>query len=218
MLLQQQASRGGASAAAAAAASRQAAVACVPRPVAPSRRHHRRAAPATPRALPAASSSGVPVVPNEELARVAELISTGMMDDERRAKVGAIAEALGVTVGEAKHMAYRKKALLQTPPEELATRLEAVAAKAGLALADARRVVALQPGMLLGDAEATKQAEALAAAVKVLAYELRAPQEEIVRLILDNPSVLHGRDARLSAADVAHLASLREPAGRIALD
>jgi hypothetical protein len=203
----------------------------------------------------------VPAVPNEELARVAELISTGMMDDEReslsasaagrpapsprfaagsplthqapstplplhpqpthptgRAKVGAIAEALGVTVGEAKHMAYRKKALLQTAPEELATRLEAVAAKAGLALADARRVVALQPGMLLGDAEATKQAEALAAAVKVLAYELRAPQEEIVRLILDNPSVLHGRDARLSAADVAHLASLREPAGRIALD
>lgn len=207
-------------------------------------------------------------MPNEELARVAELISTGMMDDEReshvrqasprqtpflllppkappltasdshpaqqkttppkpnktknkkpgRAKVGAIAGALGVTVGEAKHMAYRKKALLQDDPQELAARLEAVAAKAGLPLADARRVVALQPGMLLGDAEAAKQAEALAGAVRVLAYELRAPQNEIVRLILDNPSVLHGRDARLSAADVAHLAALREPTGRIAVD
>lgn len=135
-----------------------------------------------------------------------------------RAKVGAIAGALGVTVGEAKHMAYRKKALLASPPEELAARLEAVAAKAGLALADARKVVALQPGMLLDDAEASRQAEALAAAVRVLAYDLNASRDEVVRLILDNPSVLHGRDARLSAADVAHLAALREPTGRIAMD
>lgn len=149
---------------------------------------------------------------------MAEMISTGMMDDERRAKVGALAEVLGVTIGEAKAMAFRKKQLLQLDPPELARRLEAVAEKAGLPLADARRVVALQPGMLLDDAEAARQAEALAAAVRVLAYELRAPREEIVRLILDNPSVLHGRDARLSVADVAHLAALREPGGRIAAD
>jgi hypothetical protein len=115
-------------------------------------------------------------------------------------------------------MAYRKKQLLAAAPDELAARLEAVAAKAGVALADARRVVALQPGMLLGDAEASRQAEALAAAVRVLAYDLNAPRDEVVRLILDNPSVLHGRDARLSAADVAHLAALREPTGRIAAD
>jgi len=135
-----------------------------------------------------------------------------------RAKIGALAAALGVTVSEAKHMAYRKKQLLAAAPDELAARLEAVAAKAGVALADARRVVALQPGMLLGDAEASRQAEALAAAVRVLAYDLNAPRDEVVRLILDNPSVLHGRDARLSAADVAHLAALREPTGRIAAD
>lgn len=117
-------------------------------------------------------------------------------------------------------MVYRKKQLLQddATPAELAARLEAVAQKTGLSLADARRAVALQPGMLLGDADAAKQAEGLAAAVRVLAYELRAPKEEIVRLILDNPSVLHGRDARLSVADVAHLAALLEPTGRIAAD
>jgi hypothetical protein len=113
-------------------------------------------------------------------------------------------------------MAYRKKGLLQLPPAELAARLSAVADKSGLPLDDARRVVALQPGMLLDDAEATRQAEALAAAVRVLSYELRAPRDEVVRLILDNPSVLHGREARLGAADVAHLAALREPSGRIA--
>jgi hypothetical protein len=115
-------------------------------------------------------------------------------------------------------MAYRKKQLMQLAPQELASRLKAVATKAGLDLADARRVVALQPGMLLDDAEAARQAEALAGAVRVLAYELRAPREEVVRLILDNPSVLHGREARLSVADVAHLAALREPSGRIAMD
>jgi len=130
----------------------------------------------------------------------------------------ALADILGVTIGEAKSMAFRKKALADADPADLAARLETISAKAGLEPADARRVAALQPGMLLGDAEASRQVDALAGAVRVLAYELRATREQIVRLILDNPSVLHGRDARLGAADVARLAALLEPTGRIAVD
>jgi hypothetical protein len=37
----------------------------------------------------------------------------------------------------------------------------------------------------------------------------------VVRLILENQSVLHGREMHLSVADIAHLAMMREPTGRI---
>jgi hypothetical protein len=38
----------------------------------------------------------------------------------------------------------------------------------------------------------------------------------VVDLILNNQSILHGREMHLSVADIAHLAMLREPRGRIA--
>jgi hypothetical protein len=38
---------------------------------------------------------------------------------------------------------------------------------------------------------------------------------QVVELILKNQSVLHGRELRLSVADMAHLAMLREPGGRV---
>lgn len=63
---------------------------------------------------------------------------------------------------------------------------------------------------------AQKQAEALKLGIRAICYELNAPKEEIVELILKNQSVLHGRDMHLSVADVAHLAMLRQPTGRIA--
>ena len=60
-----------------------------------------------------------------------------------------------------------------------------------------------------------KQADALAMGIRAICYELNAPKEEVVDLILKNQSVLHGREMHLSVADIAHLAMLREPKGRI---
>jgi hypothetical protein len=42
------------------------------------------------------------------------------------------------------------------------------------------------------------------------------PCVQVVELILKNQSVLHGREMHLSVADIAHLAMLREPTGRVA--
>lgn len=36
---------------------------------------------------------------------------------------------------------------------------------------------------------------------------------QVVELILNHPSILHGRELRLSVADMAHLSLLREPKG-----
>lgn len=54
---------------------------------------------------------------------------------------------------------------------------------------------------------------ALAAGCAVL---IVAAPMQVVELILKNQSVLHGREMHLSVADIAHLAMLREPTGRIA--
>lgn len=61
-----------------------------------------------------------------------------------------------------------------------------------------------------------RNAEALALGVRAICYELNASKEEVIELILKNQSVLHGREMHLSVADIAHLAMLREPTGRIA--
>ena len=61
-----------------------------------------------------------------------------------------------------------------------------------------------------------RNADALAMGIRAICYELTAPKDEIVDLILKNQSVLHGREMHLSVADIAHLAMLREPKGRIA--
>ncbi len=52
-------------------------------------------------------------------------------------------------------------------------------------------------------------------AAQAICYELGAPKDEVVSLILNHPSVLTGRELRLSVADMAHLAMLREPRGRV---
>lgn len=60
-----------------------------------------------------------------------------------------------------------------------------------------------------------RQAATLDAGIRAICYELKAPKEEIVELILSNQSVLHGREMHLSVADIAHLSMLREKPGRI---
>lgn len=60
-----------------------------------------------------------------------------------------------------------------------------------------------------------RNAEALALGLRAIAYELNCPKDEAVELILANQSILHGREMHLSVADIAHLAMLRQPVGRI---
>lgn len=67
---------------------------------------------------------------------------------------------------------------------------------------------------MLTDTE--RNAEVLSNGLKLICYDLKAPREEIVQLIITHPSILHGRELRLSVADMANLAMLREPRGRIA--
>lgn len=76
-------------------------------------------------------------------------------------------------------------------------------------------MAAIQPALLL---EPKRNGEALALGLRAICYELGCARDEAVQLILDNPSILHGREMHLSVADIAHLAMLREPAGRIASD
>lgn len=71
----------------------------------------------------------------------------------------------------------------------------------------------IQPGLLT---ETQRNAEVLDSGLKLICYDLRAPRAEIVALIIEHPSILHGRELRLSVADMANLAMLREPKGRIA--
>jgi hypothetical protein len=56
----------------------------------------------------------------------------------------------------------------------------------------------------------------LALGIRAISYELNASKEEVIELVLKNQSVLHGREMHLSVADIAHLAMLREPTGRVA--
>jgi hypothetical protein len=60
-----------------------------------------------------------------------------------------------------------------------------------------------------------RNADALALGLRAICYELNCPKDEAVALILDNQSILHGREMHLSVADIAHLAMLRQPTGRI---
>jgi hypothetical protein len=60
-----------------------------------------------------------------------------------------------------------------------------------------------------------RNSESLALGLRAISYELGCPKEEAVDLILNNRSILHGREMHLSVADIAHLAMLRQPTGRI---
>lgn len=79
-------------------------------------------------------------------------------------------------------------------------------------LEKARQMCIIQPGLLT---ETERNAEVLASGLKLICYDLKAPREEIIELIINNPSILHGRELRLSVADMANLAMMREPKGRI---
>lgn len=73
-------------------------------------------------------------------------------------------------------------------------------------------MVVIQPGLLF---DTEKQAATLEYALRAIAYDLAAPRDEVVELIINNPSVLHGQQMHLSVADLAHLAMLREPRGPV---
>lgn len=51
--------------------------------------------------------------------------------------------------------------------------------------------------------------------LNTLSSKYNPPHTHTQDLILKNQSVLHGREMHLSVSDIAHLAMLREPRGRI---
>ena len=128
------------------------------------------------------------------------------------AKLERLAAALGVPLGQAKALAFKRRALLELDAATLSERLDQLAATVGVAPQQARAMAAIQPALLLDTA---RSADALALGLRAICYELNCPKDEAVELILSNPSILHGREMHLSVADVAHLAMLREPRGRI---
>jgi len=147
-----------------------------------------------------------------DISKVAELIASGPLEPEREAQLKGIAAALGVPLGSVKQMAYKRRALLTLSPEEVLEKVQQLSSILEVPQEQAKAMVAIQPGLLF---ETQKQADALAMGIRAICYELNAPKEEVVDLILKNQSVLHGREMHLSVADIAHLAMLREPKGRI---
>lgn len=97
-------------------------------------------------------------------------------------------------------------------PEDIRSNVQKIADIVGVEYDIARRMAVIQPGLLF---DTPKQAETLTMGLRAICYELNAPKEEIVQLILNHPSVLHGRQMHLSVSDIATLAMLREPRGRI---
>ncbi|GBF95139.1 hypothetical protein Rsub_07723 [Raphidocelis subcapitata] len=178
--------------------------------------HASAIAPPRPRRAPLARS--VPErVPTQQLPaidarKLTELFAQQPMEDDERAKLERIARALGVTQGEAKTLAFKKRALLELEEADLASRVDQIAEIVGVPRAQAQRMAAIQPNLLL---EPKRNSDALALGLRAICYELDCPKDEAVALILDNRSILHGREMHLSVADIAHLAMLRQPRGRI---
>ncbi|KAF6254640.1 hypothetical protein COO60DRAFT_1664290 [Scenedesmus sp. NREL 46B-D3] len=148
-----------------------------------------------------------------DVEQVADIIAAQPLDDEQRTSLEVLTNTLGVPLGTAKAMVFKKRGLLAMAPGELLDRVRTVADVVGVTTDQAIDMVTIQPGLLF---DTQKQAEALKLGIRAICYELNAPKEEIVELILKNQSVLHGRDMHLSVADIAHLAMLRQPTGRIA--
>lgn len=133
-------------------------------------------------------------------------------DDEQRFKLETLAEALDLPVTTVKQMAYKKKPLLAMEPAEVKLKIQHIAEVVEVPYPTALEMVVIQPGLLI---DVERQAETLALGIKAICYELNAPKDEVLQLILRNHSVLHGRDMHLSVADIAHLAVIREPKSRI---
>ncbi|WIA19527.1 hypothetical protein OEZ85_004136 [Tetradesmus obliquus] len=148
-----------------------------------------------------------------DVEQVADIIAAQPLDDDQKSSLEVLTNTLGVPLGTAKAMVFKKRGLAAMAPDELLDRVRTVADVVGVTTDQAIEMVTIQPGLLF---DTQKQAEALKLGIRAICYELNAPKEEIVELILKNQSVLHGRDMHLSVADVAHLAMLRQPTGRIA--
>ncbi|GAX78806.1 hypothetical protein CEUSTIGMA_g6243.t1 [Chlamydomonas eustigma] len=148
-----------------------------------------------------------------DIKKVTEMISLAQpMEDDMRASTQAIAVALNESVATVRNMAFKKRGLLNLLPEEMKAKIETIASIVEVPYEQARRMAVIQPGLLF---DTEKQAQVLSYGIKSICYELNAPKEEVVTLILENQSVLHGRELHLSVADIAHLSLLREPKGRI---
>ncbi|KAI8463613.1 MAG: hypothetical protein J3K34DRAFT_443251 [Monoraphidium minutum] len=149
-----------------------------------------------------------------DVARVADLFAAQpwATAEDQRGPLEVISRVLGVTLGEAKSLGFKKRALLELDEAELQSRVDQVAAGVGVSAEQAKRMAAIQPNLLL---EPKRNSEALALGLRAICFELGCPKDEAVALILDNRSILHGREMHLSVADIAHLAMLRQPVGRI---
>jgi len=147
-----------------------------------------------------------------DIHKMADFVAGQDLSEEDRFGLERLAAALGEPIGVVKNMAFRRRPLLALTPADVAQRLQTVADTVEVTVEQARRMAVIQPSLLL-DAEG--QSKVLAGGIKAICYELSAPREEVVELILNNQSVLHGRQLHLSVADIAHLAIIREPKGRI---
>lgn len=159
-------------------------------------------------ALPDISNPQTP-----DFQRIADFIALQALDDdEQRDKIERLAKVIDVPIPTAKQMVFKRKALIGVEPEEVKAKIQYIADAVEVTYSKARDMVTIQPGLLF---DVERQAETLALGIKAICYELGAPKEEVVELILKHNSVLHGREMHLSVADIAHLAVIREPLGRI---
>lgn len=140
------------------------------------------------------------------VSRFAEAISNAQpLEDEERTSLESIAAVLQENVGTVRNMAFKRKGLLGLTSEEIQSKISTVASIIDVPVEKARRMVVIQPGLLF---DTEKQAGILKGGIAKICYDLSAPKDAIVDLILENQSVLHGRELHLSVADIAHLAIL----------
>ncbi|PNW82322.1 hypothetical protein CHLRE_06g278211v5 [Chlamydomonas reinhardtii] len=148
-----------------------------------------------------------------DIKKLSDIITAQALDGgEQQYKLEELAKALGEPLAVVRNMAFRQKALLGLEAAELKAKIEEVAKIVDVSYEKARQMAVIQPLLLT---ETQKQAEALSYGLRIICHDLKAPREEIVDIIINNPTLLHGRSMRLSAADMAHLALLRVPKGRI---
>ncbi|PNH09142.1 hypothetical protein TSOC_004259 [Tetrabaena socialis] len=148
-----------------------------------------------------------------DIRQLSDIITAQAMEggDQQHA-LEEIAKVLGEPLAAIKNMAFRQKTLLSLDAAEVKARVEQVAKIVDVPYETARQMCVIQPSLLT---ETQKQAEALQYGLRIICHDLKAEKAEIIDLIIKNPSLLHGRQMRLSVADMAHLALLREPKGRI---
>eukprot|EP00798_Chlamydomonas_sp_ICE-L_P004418 gene4418-14549_t len=175
-----------------------------------------------------------------DINKLSELMAMKPLDDEQRGILEGLAAVFEVPMPTVKNMAFKKKGVLAMTPSEIKTKIETLAAGVEVSYEEARQMMVIQPGLLF---DTEKQAGVLKLGIQSICYQLQAPKGEgsrvtcslgfncascnfltsrantaIVKLILTNKSVLHGPELHLSIADMAHLAILREPTGRIVGD